>query len=300
MRRASVLAQLARSAGGCNGPRSAPGPGPGRGRESLLQVSIEAKMLPGPPQTLPRLSCLGVRRIGSPCPTSSPCWPQTTLNMCMVACLHRMAVRQARGMPRSGLGVRTGAAPRAAAAPRLSPGTPLAPPPPAARGLNGAPTEGQPQLGGALAAAARGMAAHGTPPAVVPNPLQQIVPPVRPGGGGVSVGRSCRQWSCISGKQCGGPLREAVSRVPWQRLHGRRLARCHPCGMPNPSTPHPSTPPSPTPPRPTPPLTPRQIIKGVKAGVDGVKAGIPAAWTALANSGMTRSAIAYFADNVRG
>ncbi|GBF92246.1 hypothetical protein Rsub_05329 [Raphidocelis subcapitata] len=88
----------------------------------------------------------------------------------------------------------------------------------AARGLGGgAPAEGQQQLGGATAAAARGMAGHGAPPAVVPNPLQQIVPP---------------------------------------------------------------------------------IIKGIKAGVDGIKNGIPAAAAAIVGSGAARSAVAYFADNV--
>lgn len=85
----------------------------------------------------------------------------------------------------------------------------------AARGA--APAEGQQQLNGALAAAARGMAGHGTPPAVVPNPLQQIVPP---------------------------------------------------------------------------------IIKGIRIGFDGVTGALPAAAAAIANSGATRGAIAYFADNV--
>jgi hypothetical protein len=45
---------------------------------------------------------------------------------------------------------------------------------------------------------------------------------------------------------------------------------------------------------------PPQIIKGIKAGVDGIKNGIPAAATAIATSGATRGAIAYFADKVRG
>lgn len=40
------------------------------------------------------------------------------------------------------------------------------------------------------------------------------------------------------------------------------------------------------------------IIGGIKAGVDGIKNGIPAAASAIANSGATRGAIAYFADNV--
>lgn len=87
----------------------------------------------------------------------------------------------------------------------------------AARGFGGAPAEGQQQLGGAMVAAARGMAGHGHPPEVVPNPLQQIVPP---------------------------------------------------------------------------------IIKGIKAGVDGIKNGIPAAAAAIAGSGAARGAAAYFADHV--
>ncbi|KAI8466697.1 MAG: hypothetical protein J3K34DRAFT_432899 [Monoraphidium minutum] len=40
------------------------------------------------------------------------------------------------------------------------------------------------------------------------------------------------------------------------------------------------------------------IIYGIKAGVDGIKNGIPAAASAIANSGATQGAIAYFADKV--
>lgn len=42
-----------------------------------------------------------------------------------------------------------------------------------------------------------------------------------------------------------------------------------------------------------------QIINGIRAGVDGIKNGVPAAASAIANSGATRGAIAYFADKVR-
>jgi hypothetical protein len=42
--------------------------------------------------------------------------------------------------------------------------------------MGSAPAEQQ--LGGAVVAAARGMAGHGPAPEVVPNPLQKIVPPV--------------------------------------------------------------------------------------------------------------------------
>lgn len=73
------------------------------------------------------------------------------------------------------------AAPRCARTPAPTARAAAAPqpwPPLAARGVGAAGAESQQQLSGTMVAAARGMAGHGAPPAVVPNPLQKIVPPV--------------------------------------------------------------------------------------------------------------------------
>jgi hypothetical protein len=303
MRRAAVL--LARNAGASGG----------RGQEPQIRAAGGGPR-EGAPRRLARPDAFGRAQQRGPGARGSPpgaCPRRIGSPRCRSGRLRPRDPRQAEGhAPHSSIGPLQGRGAHRSGAPRRAPRCArrppqlhtlarrpcraLADPLPPARGLNGAPAEGQQQLGGALSAAARGMAGHGTPPAVVPNPLQQIVPPVgaAPVPAPRRAPRPCEATPLRLMRACTTCLAAVAARRQRRLRRQRQQQWPSGCARPAPRRAPPGTSPQ-THPR---PARAPQIIKGVKAGVDGIKNGVPAAVAALANSGMTRGAIAYSADNV--